>query len=124
VSECGVVNNVSAYGQSDCGASYNRAAGLGETIVADGVERLWRQSPLRQVADITTPLLLLQGEADLRCPASDVEQLYVALRWLGREVDYVLYPESGHYYHRLGRPDRRADRHARLVGWFQRHMPA
>jgi len=124
VSECGVANNVSAYGQSDCGASYNRAAGLGEATSPDGVAQLWRQSPLRHAAAISTPLLLLQGEADLRCPADDAEQLFVALRWLGREVEYVLYPEGDHAYHRLGRPDRRADRHARLVGWFQRHMPA
>jgi dipeptidyl aminopeptidase/acylaminoacyl peptidase len=124
VSECGVANNVSAYGQADCGATYNRAAGLGEAISPEGVAALWRQSPLRHAAAIHTPLLLLQGEADLRCPTADVEQLFVALRWLGREVEYVLYPEGGHAYHRLGRPDRRADRHARLVGWFQRHMPA
>ena len=37
VSECGVSSNVSAYGQSDCGATYNRAAGLGETLTPEGV---------------------------------------------------------------------------------------
>ena len=115
VSECGVSSNVSAYGQSDCGATYNRAAGLGETLTPEGVEQLWRQSPIRHVANIRTPLLMLQGEADLRCPTSDAEQLFVALRWLGRDVSYVLYPEGDHVYHRLGRPDRRADRHGRLV---------
>ena len=124
VSECGVSSNVSAYGQSDCGATYNSAAGLGETLTPEGVAQLWRQSPIRHVANIRTPLLMLQGEADLRCPTSDTEQLFVALRWLGREVSYVLYPEGDHVYHRLGRPDRRADRHGRLVSWFERHMPA
>ncbi len=124
VSECGVSSNVSAYGQSDCGATYNRAAGLGETLTPAGVELLWRQSPIRHVAAIRTPLLMLQGEADLRCPTSDAEQLFVALRWLGRDVAYVLYPEGEHAYHRLNRPDRRADRHGRLVSWFERHMPA
>ena len=39
---------------------------------------------------------MLQGEADLRCPTSDAEQLFVALRWLGRDVSYVLYPEGDH----------------------------
>ena len=124
VSECGVASNVSAFGQSDCGATYNHAAGLGETVTPEGGELLWRQSPICHVADIHTPLLLLQGEADLRCPTSDTEQLFVALRWLGREVSYVLYPEGDHVYHRVGRPDRRAHRHGRLVSWFERHMPA
>ena len=124
MSESGVANQVSAYANSDCGFSYNGAAGLGEATTAEGVALLWRQSPLRHVADISTPLLILQGEADRRCPTGDVEQLFVALRRLGREVEYVLYPEGGHRYHRLARPDRRIDRHRRLVGWFERHMPA
>ena len=124
VSEAGVANQVSCYGNSDCGYSYNEAAGLGVATSSAGVALLWRQSPLRHVADLETPLLILQGEADLRCPTGDVEQLFVALRRLGREVEYVLYPEGGHTYHRLARPDRRIDRHRRLVGWFERHMPA
>ncbi len=124
VSECGVSSQVSAFGNSDSGATYNIAAGLGDTLTPAGVELLWRQSPQRHAAAITAPLLILQGEDDLRCPTSDVEQLFVALRWLGRECEYVLYPDGGHTYHRTGRPDRRADRHDRLVGWFERHMPA
>ena len=35
---------------------------------------------------------MLKGEADLRCHAADNEQLLVALRHLGREVEYVLFP--------------------------------
>ena len=38
---------------------------------------------------------MLQGEADRRCPPGDAEQLFVALRALGREVSYVLYPGVG-----------------------------
>jgi dipeptidyl aminopeptidase/acylaminoacyl peptidase len=34
--------------------------------------------------------LVFQAESDLRCPAQDNEQLFVALRQLGREVEYVL----------------------------------
>jgi dipeptidyl aminopeptidase/acylaminoacyl peptidase len=67
---------------------------------------------------------MLQGEADLRCPTSDAEQLFVALRSLRRPVEYVVYPEGTHSFHRTARPDRRADRHRRLVGWFERWMPA
>ncbi len=123
VSENGVANQVSDWASSDCGADYCRRAGLGDVTEAGGVESLWRQSPLRLVTDIKTPLLLLQGEADLRCPASDAEQLFVALRWLRREVEYVVYPESFHEYRTYGRPDRRVDRHRRQLEWFLKHMP-
>ena len=65
---------------------------------------------------------MLQGEADLRCPQSDNEQLFVALRALGREVEYVLYPESDHSMSSGSRPDRRVDRMERILGWFGKHM--
>ena len=76
------------------------------------------------VADIRTPLLLLQAEADRRCPPADNEQLFVALRVLGREVEYVLYPEEYHVYQASGRPDRRIDRMTRMLDWFDRYLRA
>ncbi len=124
VSENGVANQVSAWANSDCGATYSDAAGLGDATTPGGVESLWRQSPLAHVADVRTPLLMLQGEADLRCPPGDAEQFFVALRMLGREVTYVLYPESAHTYASDGRPDRRVDRQQRMLDWFGRWMPA
>ncbi len=122
VSEAGVTNQIAAWALSDTGPDYNLRAALGDPLTADGVERLWRQSPLRLVASVRTPLLLLQGETDHRCPAADNEQFFVALRELGRTVEYALYPESGHVYANTGRPDRRIDRHARMLEWFRRHL--
>jgi dipeptidyl aminopeptidase/acylaminoacyl peptidase len=88
----------------------------------EGVDRLWRQSPLAHVSAIRTPLLMFQAEADRRCPPADNEQLFVALRALGREVEYVLYPDEFHTYAVSGRPDRRIDRHSRMLDWFDRHL--
>ena len=65
---------------------------------------------------------MLQAESDVRCPASDNEQFFVALRHLRREVEYVLYPESFHTYATTGRPDRRIDRMERVLDWFDRHL--
>ena len=95
---------------------------LGDVFSDEGVAKLWRQSPLRHVARIRTPLLMLQGESDLRCPAADNEQLFIALRHLGREVEYVLYPESWHTFAITGRPDRRIDRNERMLAWFERFL--
>ena len=122
VSENGVANQVSAWANSDSGVEYNRAASLGDALSAEGVEKLWRQSPLRHVANIRTPLLMLQAGADQRCPPADNEQLFTALRVLGREVEYVLYPDESHVYQATGRPDRRIDRMERMLGWFERHL--
>lgn len=122
VAENGVANQVSAWAGCDIGPRYAEAAGLGDTTTADGVAALWAASPLRHAAAIRTPLLLLQAEDDRRCPASDNEQLFTALRWLRRPVEYVLYPDEGHLYQGDGRFDRRVDRHRRTLDWFLRQM--
>jgi dipeptidyl aminopeptidase/acylaminoacyl peptidase len=122
VSENGVTNQIAGWANSDSGPEYDRAALIGDPFSPDGIEKLWRQSPLRNVASIRTPLLMFQAEADLRCPPQDNEQLFIALRHLGREVEYVLYPEESHTYASTGRPDRRIDRMTRMLDWFDRHL--
>jgi dipeptidyl aminopeptidase/acylaminoacyl peptidase len=124
VSENGVANQVAAWANSDTGVIYNRMALLGAPLDPEGVANLWRQSPLSNVANIRTPLLMLQGEADQRCPPADNEQLFIALRVLGRTVEYVLYPEEHHVFEAAGRPDRRIDRMTRLLDWFDRYLRA
>jgi dipeptidyl aminopeptidase/acylaminoacyl peptidase len=124
VSENGVTNQVSDWANSDSGPEYSRAASIGDPLSPEGVDRLWRQSPLRNVGSIRTPLLMLQAEADLRCPPQDNEQLFVALRHLRRTVEYVLYPEESHVFSSSGRPDRRIDRMERMLDWFDRYLPA
>ena len=88
------------------------------------MRQLWRTSPLSAAADIHTPLLILQAEEDRNCPAADNEQLFTALKVLGREVEYVLYPEEHHELKNYGRPDRRIDRMDRVLAWFGRNLGA
>jgi dipeptidyl aminopeptidase/acylaminoacyl peptidase len=124
VSENGVANQVSAWANSDTGVIYDRAARLGDVFSKEGVDKLWRQSPLAHVSNVRTPLLMFQGEADRRCPPADNEQFFVALRALRREVEYVLYPEEFHTFATTGRPDRRIDRMTRMLDWFDRFLRA
>jgi dipeptidyl aminopeptidase/acylaminoacyl peptidase len=122
VAENGVSNQVSAWANSYFGVYWNRRMGVGDPLTHDGMLKLWASSPLSRVANITTPLLILQAEDDRVCPAADNEQLFTALRALGREVEYVLYPEEHHEMKIYGRPDRRIDRHERMLAWFSQHM--
>ena len=115
----GVANQISAAANCDQGALWTPRIGWGRPP-AD-FERLWQQSPLAHAERITTPLLMLQGEADLRCPAADNEQLFVALRALDRTVEYVLYPGESHLMQSTGRPDRRIDMLERTARWFREH---
>ena len=122
VSENGVTNQVSVWANSDSGPEYDRASMLGDPFSPEGIRKLWRQSPLRHVTNVHTPLLMLQAEADLRCPPQDNEQFFIALRHLGRTVEYVLYPDESHVYASAGRPDRRIDRMQRVLDWFERYL--
>lgn len=124
VAENGVTNQVFAWSASADGPAYNVSAGLGDPLTAEGAAALWDASPLKNVSAIHTPLLMLQGEDDRTCPAADNEQLFVALKGLGREVEYVLYPDESHLLQGAARLDRRIDRHGRVVAWFDTHLAA
>ncbi len=112
-------NLVSDYGQDDI-VLWNTVE-MGPPPWPDA-EELWRRSPLRYAREIRTPLLLLHGEQDLRCPISQAEELFAALRLLGREVELVRFPGESHELSRSGRPDRRVERLRRLTGWFARYL--
>ena len=79
-------------------------------------------SPIMYVHKIKTPLLILHGEADYRCPIGEAEQLFSALKRLGQQVVFVRYPEENHDLSRSGTPSRRLDRLQRIVDWFSGHL--
>lgn len=119
VSENGVTNQATAWAECFFGVYDTRRTGLGDPLSEEGAAALWSRSPLRNVASIRTPLLMLQAAEDRVCPASDNFQLFAALRALDREVEYVLYPEEHHVMQVIGRPDRRIDRLTRVLAQFE-----
>lgn len=120
--ENGVALQTSAWASSYFGVHYNRRAGLGDLLSDRGHERLWRWSPMRNARNVRTPLLMLQAEEDRVCPPADNEPFLTALKLLGREVEYILYPEEHHEMKNYGRPDRRMDRIERTLAWFGRYL--
>ncbi|HVD47379.1 MAG TPA: prolyl oligopeptidase family serine peptidase [Candidatus Limnocylindria bacterium] len=88
------------------------------------LDELWRRSPIRYVQNIKTPLLLTCGEMDLRCAISQSEELFGAMRLLGKTVELVRFPEESHDVSRSGRPDRRVERLRRIAGWYERFLGA
>ena len=86
------------------------------------LDELWRRSPIRYVQNVRTPLLLTAGEMDLRCAMSQSEEMFGALRLLGKTVELVRFPEESHDLSRNGRPDRRVERLKRIAGWYERFL--
>jgi dipeptidyl aminopeptidase/acylaminoacyl peptidase len=86
------------------------------------LDELWRRSPIRYVQSMRTPLLLTAAEMDLRCAMSQSEELFGAMRLLGKTVELVRFPEESHDLSRNGRPDRRVERLRRIAGWFEKYL--
>jgi dipeptidyl aminopeptidase/acylaminoacyl peptidase len=81
------------------------------------------RSPITFVKNITTPLMLIEGEADLRTPPSDGgEQLFRALKYLRRPVVMVRFPDESHELSRSGKPWHRVERLRHIVGWFDKYL--
>jgi dipeptidyl aminopeptidase/acylaminoacyl peptidase len=88
----------------------------------DNFERYWDQSPLKYVANITAPLLIVHSENDYRCPMEQAEQLFIALKRLRRTVEFVRFPDESHGLSRNGKPKHRVERLQRTLGWFEKHL--
>jgi dipeptidyl aminopeptidase/acylaminoacyl peptidase len=79
-------------GTSDIGSWFNESyLGEGAAIESD-MAALLRQSPLTYAKQIAAPVLILHSEDDLRCPISQGEQLFVVLKRLGKDVEFVRSP--------------------------------
>jgi len=78
----------------------------------------WDLSPLKYVANVKTPTLIVQSEEDHRTPMTDAEQWFMALQKRGVPVEFVRYPRSNHDLSRTGEPWLLVDRLARLRQWF------
>ena len=119
VTQRSVTNFISFFGSSDFGFALDREI---KGAPWTDLDSWWEMSPIKHVANIRTPLLIKHGENDLRCPIEQAEQLYVALKKLGRTVDFVRFPEEPHGMSRCGRPDRRLARLNWIVKWFDRYL--
>jgi dipeptidyl aminopeptidase/acylaminoacyl peptidase len=82
-------------------------------------EQWTRISPFFQVDKITTPTLILNGADDVNVPLLNSEQLYQALRRLGRETELVIYPGQGHG---ISKPSYQKDRYERYLAWYGKYL--
>ena len=82
-----------------------------------------RRSPITHVDRVTTPLMLIEGEADLRTPpTAGGEQMFRALKYLKRPVVMVRFPRESHELSRSGEPWHRIERLRHIAGWFDKYL--
>jgi dipeptidyl aminopeptidase/acylaminoacyl peptidase len=123
VERAGTANLVSAFTQMlDDGSSIHR----GGAIYRSG--SLWEKrelyienSPLFYLDRVQTPLLIIQGTADLQIQSFISDEVFVSLRYLGKEVQYARYRGESHgpadwsYANQL-------DYLERMISWFDTRL--
>jgi dipeptidyl aminopeptidase/acylaminoacyl peptidase len=78
-----------------------------------------RISPFWSVEKIVTPTLIMGGEKDWNVPILNSEQLYQALKRLGRTTQLVVYPGQ---HHGIQKPSYQKDRLQRYLEWYDRYV--
>jgi dipeptidyl aminopeptidase/acylaminoacyl peptidase len=115
-----VANIATMFGTSDIG--WDLAVDeLGATPWED-LDKLMRHSPITYVANIHTPLLILHSDNDLRCPIGEGEQMFTALKYLGRETKMVRFEGQSHGLSRGGHPRTRVLRLGEIQSWFGHYL--
>src|SRR5262249_14010323 len=81
---------------------------------------LWdKDSSFYKVKNITTPALFMGGNIDWNVPILGGEQMYQALKPLGRDTALVVYPGE---YPEFATPTHIADRLARYLAWYNHYV--
>lgn len=117
-----VVSMATMFGVSDIGWELTIDELGGATPWSDP-ERLASFSPFTFVENIHTPLLILHSDNDLRCPIAEGMQLFTALKYLGRETEFVIFEEQTHDLSRNGHPRSRVLRLDKILNWFEKYIP-
>ncbi|HEY5639122.1 MAG TPA: S9 family peptidase, partial [Dehalococcoidia bacterium] len=114
-----VSNLVSAFGTGDIPTmDIHELGGLPQENMAFYIER----SPTTHLANCKTPVLLIHHEGDLRCPIAQSEEIFTALKAMGKEVEFVRYPGGFHTYN-THTPSQAKDRVERTLAWYDAHAP-
>jgi len=83
--------------------------------------KYFHRSPVMHADKVKTPTLSICGALDRCTPPEEAVQFHNALLNNGTKSMLVIYPEEGHGVRKLPAA---IDFTARLVGWFEEHMPA
>src|SRR3954453_13640216 len=78
-----------------------------------------KSSPIRFIKNVKTPTLVIVGERDAECPASQSYEFWHALKTLGVPTKLIVYPGEGHMF---TEPRHQVDRLEQTVAWFDKYL--
>ena len=123
VNRCGTANLISGFTQMlEDGSSPHR----GGAIYRAGSpwekrERYIENSPLFFLDRVQTPLLIVEGTADLQVQSFMTDEIFVSLRHLNKEVHYAKYKGEGHGFADWSYANQ-LDYLERMTSWFDSRL--
>jgi dipeptidyl aminopeptidase/acylaminoacyl peptidase len=78
-----------------------------------------KTSPILHLRNAKAPLLVLQGDNDIRVPKEEAEQVVDILKKEGKTVDAKFYPQEGHGF---AKRENQIDSIQRTIAWFDKYL--
>jgi dipeptidyl aminopeptidase/acylaminoacyl peptidase len=114
-----IANFISDDGTRD--GAYGHASDFGGDIFHN-YDAYWKYSPVRYVANVKTPTLVLHSENDYRVPIEQGEQWFRALQHYGVPSELVIFPRENHNLTRTGEPKHLVESLKWQIYWFDRFL--
>ncbi|SFD66321.1 alpha/beta hydrolase family protein [Pseudoalteromonas denitrificans] len=95
ISHAGISNITSYWGQGWWGYLYSGEASKG-SFPWNNAKLYSQHSPVFSADKVTTPLLLIHGNADTNVPPGESHNMYTALKLLDKDVELVEYKNTNH----------------------------
>ena len=114
------VNPETSYGTGDMGF----ISGSGKKDFVQYMLDRAKSSMMKDVRNLSVPLLLLHGEADLRCGVEQSDQIFVLMRALHPEIPcrMVLFPGENHGVNRTGLMHNQIRHSKELCDWMEKYL--
>lgn len=122
----GMANLVGFYGEmTEDGTAFGTSSETGQELVGgspwDHRERYIENSPLFFLDRVETPLLIVHGTEDTAIASFLGDEMFVALRRLGKTVEYAKYAGEDHVFVSF---ENQMDVGRRMIAWFDKYLKA
>ena len=117
VEEYGIINWFTMYEHEDPRLQAYQRSLLGDPVADKKVYE--DDSPITYIRQAKAPLLVLQGDNDIRVPKEEAEQVVDILEKAGTIVTTHYYPNEGHGF---AKRENQIDAIQRTIDWFDRYL--
>jgi len=117
VSQYGIINWYEMLKHEDASLQAYQRSLIGDPVTDKAVYDA--ASPMTHIRKTKAPLLVLQGENDIRVPRGQAAEVVATLKEVGATVDVHYYPEEGHGFVKR---ENQIDALQRTVDWFDKYL--